>query len=381
MNLRSGSSRPQGPDDGPIPVMGAGGPIGHTFKANTDVNSIFIGRVGTVGAVSFPRKKCWASDNVIVATVGPELEADFAYYLLKGARLPELASKTAQPLLTSSAISNLRFAIPAAPEQRQIVEFLNAETSRIDNLASMRRHQFRLLIARNASRLSSLHQKLCHAHGTVRLRHLLTKIEQGWSPQCEDRPAGAGEWGVIKAGCVNSGAFDPSQHKALPADTEPRPEYALEEGDLLMSRASGSQDLIGSVGMVTRPPSNLLLCDKVYRLTVDRTLTKPDFVAYMLRSHPVREHIKLGVSGGDGMANNLPVAVVKDCVLPDVPLSVQAEVVRPLDRDVDVAARARAALEASISLLAERRQALITAAVTGQFDVSTASGRNVTDGV
>jgi type I restriction enzyme S subunit len=32
-------------------------------------------------------------------------------------------------------------------------------------------------------------------------------------------------------------------------------------------------------------------------------------------------------------------------------------------------------------LLAERRQSLITAAVTGQFDVSTASGRNVTDGV
>jgi type I restriction enzyme S subunit len=32
-------------------------------------------------------------------------------------------------------------------------------------------------------------------------------------------------------------------------------------------------------------------------------------------------------------------------------------------------------------LLAERRQALITAAVTGQFDVSTASGRGVTDGV
>jgi type I restriction enzyme S subunit len=34
-----------------------------------------------------------------------------------------------------------------------------------------------------------------------------------------------------------------------------------------------------------------------------------------------------------------------------------------------------------VELLTERRQALITAAVTGQFDVSTASGRNVTDGV
>lgn len=39
------------------------------------------------------------------------------------------------------------------------------------------------------------------------------------------------------------------------------------------------------------------------------------------------------------------------------------------------------ALKAQEKLLTERRQALITAAVTGQFDVSTASGRNVTDGV
>jgi type I restriction enzyme S subunit len=41
----------------------------------------------------------------------------------------------------------------------------------------------------------------------------------------------------------------------------------------------------------------------------------------------------------------------------------------------------REAIERSAALAAERRQALITAAVTGQFDVSTASGRNVTDGV
>jgi type I restriction enzyme S subunit len=39
------------------------------------------------------------------------------------------------------------------------------------------------------------------------------------------------------------------------------------------------------------------------------------------------------------------------------------------------------ALKRQSVVLKERRQALITAAVTGQFDVSTASGRNVTEGV
>jgi type I restriction enzyme S subunit len=44
-------------------------------------------------------------------------------------------------------------------------------------------------------------------------------------------------------------------------------------------------------------------------------------------------------------------------------------------------AKARTLLSSAQKRLSERRQALITAAVTGQFDVSTASGRNVTDGV
>lgn len=36
-------------------------------------------------------------------------------------------------------------------------------------------------------------------------------------------------------------------------------------------------------------------------------------------------------------------------------------------------------VKAQLELLGERRQALITAAVTGQFDVSTASGREVVE--
>ncbi|MFF9489080.1 hypothetical protein [Streptomyces sp. NPDC014676] len=148
-----------------------------------------------------------------------------------------------------------------------------------------------------------------------------------------------------------------------------------------MSRASGSTELIGSVGIVPEIEHNLLLCDKVYRLGLDSRLGRTDFVAHMLRSHMVREHIKMGISGGEGMANNLPTAVVKDCVLPKASLSMQASTARKLDEDFSRTARVRNALQRSIKLLAERRQALITAAVTGQFDVSTASGRNVTEGV
>ncbi len=81
------------------------------------------------------------------------------------------------------------------------------------------------------------------------------------------------------------------------------------------------------------------------------------------------------------MANNLPTSVVKDLLLPNVPVSKQASISDSLHLSAESVARARESLHRSIQTLTERRQALITAAVTGQFDVSTASGRNVTDGV
>lgn len=283
--------------------------------------------------------------------------------------------------VTKEELARVPIPIPDLAEQRRIADFLDAETNRIDKLTAMRFTQSRILADRSTSRLSTTYEELCRNYGTVRLRHLLMRIEQGWSPQCEDRLVSGDEWGVVKAGCVNSGAFDPGQHKALPADTEPRTEYALKEGDLLMSRASGSTELIGSVGIVPSLKHNLLLCDKLYRLTLDRNLGQPCFLAHMLRSHAVREHIKMSISGGEGMANNLPTSVVKDCVLPKAPLAAQEAATNALNADAAKVQRARSALQRSIDLLSERRQALITAAVTGQFDVSTASGRNVTGGV
>lgn len=279
--------------------------------------------------------------------------------------------------LSAERVRTLPVRLPPLKEQRRIADFLDAETARIDHLLSLQSRQLSLLSAHHLSRLSETSEKLMKEYGKIRLRHLLTKMEQGWSPQCEERPAEDDEWGVIKAGCVNSGEFDAFQSKALPQEIEPRLEYALKPGDLLMSRASGSPELIGSTGIVPDIRANLLLCDKIYRLTVDHTRASSAFIAHMLRSHTVREHIRNGISGADGMANNLPTPIVKDCVLPNVPLGKQGDIVAELMRDRKATASARSALQRFTSLIAERRQALITAAVTGQIDVSTASGRGI----
>jgi type I restriction enzyme, S subunit len=270
------------------------------------------------------------------------------------------------------AFRSIRVPLPPLDEQRRIADFLDAETEQIDRLVECRKEQIAAVRAHNKGYISEMADELSRRYGTVKLRHVLQKIEQGWSPQCEDRLAADDEWGVVKAGCVNGGAFDASQHKALPVSTVPELRYRLHPGDLLMSRASGSVDLIGSIGVVPADlPSRLLLCDKVYRLRMDRTRMTPHFVALMLNTHRVREQIKLGISGADGMANNLPTAAVTNLRLPLVPLTEQTSIVREQSNRQGTTRDAQQKLSEQLASLAQRKLALITAAVTGQIDVTT----------
>lgn len=334
-----------------------------------------------VGAALLLNQRCIAGRNCIVDDNVRAFEPHYGdprfwRYLMLLLDMAKITNPGPVPSVSERQVAALPVPLPSAEEQRRIADFLDAETARIDRLTSMRDRQSKLLDDRRRSQLSELVASLTQRFGSIRLRHMSMRIEQGWSPQCEDRLAEYGEWGVVKAGCVNSGRFDPIQHKALPADVEPRREYVLKRGDLLMSRASGSIDLIGSVGVVGEISDNLLLCDKVYRIRLDWTRAQADFVAHVLRGHQAREHIKIGISGAEGMANNLPTSVVKDLLLPNVPVSKQASISDSLHLSAESVARARESLHRSVQTLTERRKALITAAVTGQFDVSTASGRN-----
>ncbi|HET9893917.1 MAG TPA: restriction endonuclease subunit S [Streptosporangiaceae bacterium] len=279
------------------------------------------------------------------------------------------------PHLFQWDIRRLPLDLPPFDEQCRIADFLDAESARIDHLSKLLDYQLRLLDMRRRNHLAKEAEALGKRYGQVRVRHVLRKIEQGWSPPCEDRLAVRDEWGVVKAGCVNGGVFNPGQHKALPVGIQPDLRYRLRPGDLLMSRASGSTELIGSIAVL---PDNLswqlLLCDKVYRLYLDRTRMIPNFVAFILRSQQAREQIRLGISGAEGMANNLPTATVTNLLVPNVPLIEQGHIVADLENSSHTTSETIRLLKKQLVLLAERRQALITAAVTGQIDVTTARG-------
>ncbi|MGW1808143.1 hypothetical protein [Streptomyces sp. NPDC002078] len=277
-------------------------------------------------------------------------------------------------------LADVLLPVPPLEEQRRIADFLDGETARIDNLVNARASQIRCLEQLWDARLAEKADELIATYGLLPLRRVVSSVEQGWSPQCEDVEASPAEWAVLKTSAVSSGLFKPLEHKRLPSDLKPDRRYQIADGDILMTRGSGSPAHVGVASVAKVDGRKLLLSDLLYRVRLDCGWS-PEFVTLLLGSRPVRGFMSLLFRGQSGQTIKLRSEDIRSIAIPAAPMHVQAELAQELARGRDRIREAQEAIRSSSALLAERRQALITAAVTGQFDVSTASGRHVTDGV
>lgn len=276
--------------------------------------------------------------------------------------------------------------VPGVAEQHAIATFLDHETAKIDTLVAEQEKLIALLKEKRQAVISHAVTKGLDpsvpmkdsgvewlgevpGHWVVcKLRHVIAAIEQGWSPECHAREAEDKEWGVLKAGCVNGGVFRPSENKALPPELSPEETYEVRIGDVLMSRASGSPDLVGSTALVNVTRERLMLSDKIFRLKLENSVN-PSFFVAALNSRPLRIQIENALSGGNGMANNLPQSSLLSFALTVPPVAEQGRIISFLDHETAALDKLTIEAQSAITLLQERRAALISAAVTGQIDV------------
>jgi type I restriction enzyme, S subunit len=285
-----------------------------------------------------------------------------------------------------SEMRNIALALPPLREQKLIAAFLDRETAKIAALIAGQEKLIALLAEKRRATISHavtrglksdtpmkdsgvswlgempVHWIACH------VRRVLESIQQGWSPECFSRPAEGSEWGVLKSGCVNGGTFNVNENKALPGNLEPDPQIEVCDGDLLMSRASGSPALVGATAYVSLPPPRLMLSDKVFRLNLQPHML-PQFFAVAFGARYMRDQIEQAISGAEGLANNLPQASLKSFTIAVPPLKEQRQLVTFIESETAMLDGLKAEAQRAITLLKERRAALIAAAVTGRIDV------------
>ncbi|MCX5295833.1 restriction endonuclease subunit S [Streptomyces sp. NBC_00193] len=314
------------------------------------------------------------------------LEARFLTYWLQSEATRQALDSQVQSVTRSHQrvapedIKRLSIDLPPVEEQRRIADFLDDETARIDRLVALQKSLGVRLDDRDRTLRDGLVNGLADAAGEAPLRRFSTRIEQGASPQCEAVPRqDDSEWGVLKLSAVKGGRFEPMENKRLPPDVKPVSAHEVRPGDLLVTRAN-TPSLVGDVAVVAGSHQRLLLPDLIYRVGLVPGVNA-HFVAQVALSGRVRSLIESVARGSSQSMVKLRGEDIKALPIPLATPDQQSALVEQIRLGTDITGRLRTTSARQIALLAERRQALITAAVTGQFDVTTASGRNVTDGV
>ena len=293
-------------------------------------------------------------------------------YLFKSSRYIQALQTTTDQLRDGQSI---RFAqlgllplpLPELDIQHKVASFLDRETAEIDAFIADQEELIGLLAERRAATISHAVSDEARAE-RLPLRRLVAYLGQGWSPVCEIVPASEGQWGVLKVGCVNGGTFVPSENKALPTELEPRTQFTVRNGDILVSRGN-TQELVGSAALVESDYPRLLVSDLLYQMRVNTRRVSERFLVLALSSRAVRGQIESIAKGTSASMQKISQGDLLDLKIWLPPLAVQHEIeVRVLSETLELDAAIGDA-RAAIVLSLERRAALISAAVTGKIDV------------
>lgn len=277
--------------------------------------------------------------------------------------------------------------LPSTDEQVKIANFLDHETAKIDSLIAKQEKLIELLKEKRQAMISHAVTKGLNPDVNMKdsgvewlgqvpehwkvapIKRIIHLMEQGKSPECENIPATSEQWGVLKTSCVNNGIFHSQQNKALPEHTKPHTQYQVKAGDVLMSRASGSINLIGSVALVPNDvQENLLLSDKIFRIHLTKDCDARFFTLLMATPY-MRTLIERAISGAEGMANNITKTSILEFVSAIPPLKEQMELVDYLRQKIQAFDALVLKATTAIEVMQERRTALISSAVTGKIDL------------
>jgi type I restriction enzyme S subunit len=314
---------------------GKASPVVHAYRPSTDVDARYMAYILRTMAV-----------NGYVAT------------LAKGIRERSTA-------FDSATLANVLLPVPPLQEQLRIADFLDVETDRVNQLLRKLESQHQLVVEREEASVP-----LTVAGALLHSQPVKTGVP--WMPMMHPDAEVVPLLRVLQlqrgVDLAESQRVDGTVPVVTTAGLSGWHNQSIAEGPGVVIRRYGSR---GNVHWVDSDywPHNTTLYVKNFNGNNRR------YCYHLLRSLPFEmEQAKSAIPGVNrNDLHRLHVAVL--------PYSLQEPACRALDSDMAKFQATRERIEKLGQLLAERRQALVTAAVTGQFDVSTASGRNVTEGV
>lgn len=324
------------------------------------------------------------------------VSSKFLAYLLRAYDLTKVFYSMGGGLRQSMKFSDFKrmpLAIPTASEQRDIVAFLERETAKIDRLIIGQVELMKLLGEKRLAIISTAvtrglsHQEVLKDSGVP----YLGKVPAHWSVRRLKqivRPGVSISYGIVQPGeplehgipfvqttNMSDGSFNLDQLQRTTEEIAAGfPRSKLLGGEVIL----GIRASIGAAYVVPPHLAGANLSRGVARIECSDEVTS-EYLVHVLRSAPTMNY--WGLSKQGSTFNEVSIETVRELVLAIPPLNEQRAIDEFLKSELAKLDALSAKVQATASLLKERRNALIIAAVNGQIDVRSADVERYSDKV
>jgi type I restriction enzyme S subunit len=261
--------------------------------------------------------------------------------------------------------ASIKVRLPSAATQRAIADYLDTETSRIDTLITKKRRMIELLDERQRTVITRA-LRTARQHGERRPLRAYAEVQLGRqrSPQYDRGPYMTP---YLRAANVKDGVLNLSDIKSMNFKPAEQDRFALLKGDVLVSEGSGSLIAVGASAVWNAEIKGTVCFQNTLLRLRPRPSTDPRFLAWWCR-YAHTDGLFANIATG---ANIYHVSAdrVRSIPMNHVPLVEQKAIVEHLDAETSLIATTRTRQQRALNLLAERRQALITAAVMGGYPI------------
>lgn len=336
-------------------------------------------RFGIAACVPTGVRLC-ISQRMMLFRIRPDRDSSYFMWQLNARHVYEQAAEdqvgAAAPHVNVEKIQNFRLLVPPLDEQREIVERIARETSRIDALVAAKQRLLDLLVEKRKAIIA-------------------TAVTRGLDPKVKLRDSGVPWLGEIPSHWESRRAKYLFRQSALPvtvgdeivtcfrdgqvtlrrnrreegftnADLEVGYQ-GIRQGQLVLHSMDAFAGAIGVSDSNGRCSPEYIICDPF-----DDSRIVPEYFGSLLRTMALAGFIQASCPAVRERAPRIRFNDFGEMYLPVPPSEEQRAIVEHIARETAKLDAVRAATERTIALLKERRSALIAAAVTGQLDVGAA---------
>lgn len=132
-------------DENAIGVYGSGGLFKYTDEYLFKGESVLFGRKGTLGKPLYLNDIFWTVDTMYYLSFNKYLLPKYCYYCLISYPWDKISTETAKPSVVGTDVTNSMFAIPNIVEQKQITNYLDKKTAKIDSTIAKNEELIELL--------------------------------------------------------------------------------------------------------------------------------------------------------------------------------------------------------------------------------------------